>query len=55
MQPFGLGDVGGDNYEHLFLDTKATPLRVSMKSGLLKDPRSDPNPATSVEIYPAVP
>ena len=55
VQPLGLGDVRGDNYEHLFLDTEATPLLVSMKSGLLKDPRSDPNPATSVDVHRAVP
>ena len=50
VQPIGLGDVGGDNYEHLYLDTEATALRVSMKSNLLMDPRSDAKPATSVEI-----
>jgi len=55
VQPIDLGDVGGDNYEHLFLDTEATPLRLSMKSGLLKDPRADPNPATSVEVHRAAP
>jgi len=47
-------DVGNledrDNYEHLYLDTEAKPLRVSMKGGLLMDPRADPNPATSVEV-----
>ena len=49
--PIGVGDLGDiDNYEHLYLDTEAKPLRVSMKSGLLMDPRDDPNPATSVEV-----
>jgi hypothetical protein len=55
VKPIGIGDVGGDNYEHLFMDTVANPLRVSMKSGLLKDPRSDPNPDTSVEVHRAAP
>jgi hypothetical protein len=54
VQPIALGDIGGDNYEHLYLDTEATPLRVSMKSGLLMDPRSDPNSVTSVEVAGAV-
>ncbi len=54
VQPFGLGDVGGDNYEHLYLDTEATPLRLNMKSGILKDPRADPNTATSVEVHRSV-
>ena len=54
VNPIALGDIGGDNYEYLYLDTVATPLRVSMKGGLLKDPRSDPNPATSVEVAGAV-
>ncbi len=44
----------GDNYEHLYLDTEANLLRVSMKGGLLMDPRADPNPATSVEVAGAV-
>ena len=49
--PLALGDIGdGDNYEHLYLDTDAKPLSVSMKGGLLMDPRDDPNPATSVEV-----
>jgi len=50
VQPIALGDIGGDNYEYLFLDTEAAVLRVSMKSGLLMDPRADANPATSVAI-----
>jgi hypothetical protein len=50
VQPIGLGDIGGDNYEYLYLDTEATALRVSMKSNLLMDPRSDGNPATSIEV-----
>lgn len=53
-RPIGLGDVGGDNYEHLYLDTEAIPVRLSMKSGILKDPRTDPNAATSVEVHRAV-
>ena len=49
--PMALGNLGdGDNYEHLCLDTMATPLRASMRGGLLMDPRDDPNPATDVEI-----
>lgn len=49
--PIALGNLGdGDNYEHLCLDTVATPLRASMSGGLLMDPRDDPNPATDVEI-----
>jgi hypothetical protein len=49
--PIALGNLGdGDNYEHLCLDTVATPLRASMRGGLLMDPRDDPNPATDVEI-----
>jgi len=53
--PIALGDLGdGDNYEHLYLDTEANPLRVSMKGRLLMDPRADPNPATSVEVVGAV-
>lgn len=50
VQPIALGDIGGDNYEYLYLDAAATVLRVSMKSGLLMDPRSDANPATSVGV-----
>jgi hypothetical protein len=54
--PIDVGNLGDrDNYEHLYLDTEAKPLRVSMKGGLLMDPRSDPNPATSVEVAGAVP
>ena len=49
--PIALGNLrDGDNYEHLCLDTVATPLRASMRGGLLMDPRDDPNPATDVEI-----
>jgi hypothetical protein len=48
--PIGLGDIGGDNYEYLYLDTESTALRVSMKSNLLMDPRLDGNPATSIEV-----
>jgi hypothetical protein len=49
--PMALANLGdGDNYEHLCLDTVATPLRASMRGGLLMDPRNDPNPATDVEI-----
>ena len=55
LVPIALGDLGdGDNYEHLYLDTEANPLRVSMKGGLLMDPRKDPNPATSVAVAGAV-
>jgi hypothetical protein len=50
VQPIGLGDIGGDNYEYLYLHTEATALRVSMKSNLLMDPRLDGNPATSIEV-----
>ena len=49
--PIDVGNLGDrDNYEHLYLDTDSKPLRVSMKGGLLIDPRDDPNPATSVEV-----
>jgi hypothetical protein len=49
--PLALGNLGdGDNYEHLCLDTVATPLRASMRGGLLMDPRDDPNSATDVAI-----
>lgn len=49
--PIALGGSGDrDNYEHLYLDTKAKILSVSMKKGLLMDPRGDPNPATNVEV-----
>ena len=54
VKPIAIGDIGGQNYEHLYLDTEATPLRVRMKSGLLKDPRSDPNSVTSVDVNGAV-
>jgi hypothetical protein len=50
VQPIGVGDIGGDNYEYLYLDTEETALRVNIKSGLLMDPRGDVNPATSVEV-----
>ena len=46
--PSNLGDR--DNYEHLCLDTVATPFRASMKGGLLMDPRDDPNPATAIDV-----
>ncbi|MFP6806464.1 MAG: hypothetical protein VB957_04690 [Pseudomonadales bacterium] len=53
--PIALGNLGdGDNYEHLYLDTEANPLRVSMKGGLLMDPRADPNPGTSVGVAGAM-
>jgi hypothetical protein len=49
--PIAVGDLGDrDNYEHLYLDTEASVLRVSMKSGLLMDPRGDSNPDTTVEV-----
>ena len=49
--PMALANLGdGDNYEHLCLDTVATPLRASMRGGLLMDPRNDPNSATDVAI-----
>ena len=54
MQPIALGDIGRDNYEYLYLDTDATLLKVSMKSGLLMDPRADANPATSVGVAAAI-
>ena len=51
VTPIGIGNLGdGDNYEHLYLDTDARVLRVSMKEGVLMDPRDDPNPATTVGI-----
>lgn len=51
IHPIVLGNLGdGDNYEHLYLDTTATPLRVSMKAGLVMDPRDDPNPLPTIEI-----
>jgi len=49
--PIDVGNLGDrDNYEHLYLDTDSKPLRVSMKGGLLIDPRDDPNPTTSIEV-----
>ena len=49
--PIDVGNLGDrDNYEHLYLDTDSKPLRVSMKGGLLIDPRDDPNPTTSVAV-----
>ena len=49
--PIGIGDLGdNDNYEHIYLDTADKPLRVSMRKGLLMDPRDDPNPPTEVEV-----
>lgn len=51
--PRSLGD--SDNYEHLYLDTMDTPLRVSMDAGLLMDPRDDPNPRTEAPVSPIVP
>jgi hypothetical protein len=49
--PIAVGGLGDrDNYEHLYLDTEASVLRVSMKSGLLMDPRGDSNPDTTVEV-----
>jgi hypothetical protein len=49
--PIGIGNLGdGDNYEHLYIDTATRPLVVSMASGLVMDPRDDPNPETSVEV-----
>ena len=54
VQPIALGDIGRDNYEYLYLDTDATLLKVSMKSGLLMDPRADANPATSVGVAAAI-
>lgn len=51
MVPIGIGSLGdGDNYEHLYLDTTDTPLRVSMNAGLLMDPRDDPNPKTDAPV-----
>ncbi len=50
VQPISVGDIGGDNYEYLYLDTDTTVLHLNMKSGLLMDPRSDANPATSIEV-----
>ena len=49
--PIAVGNLGDrDNYEHLCLDTVATPFRASMKGGLLMDPRDDPNPATAIDV-----
>jgi len=50
VQPIALGDIGGDNYEYLYMDTDATAIRVHMQGGLLMDPRHDANPATSVGV-----
>jgi guanyl-specific ribonuclease Sa len=50
VQPIGIGDIGGDNYEYLYLDTEETALRVNIKSGLLMDPRGDVNLVTIVEV-----
>lgn len=55
VQPIAIDDIGGDNYEYLYLNTDTTALSVSMKSGLLMDPRSDANPATSVGVAGASP
>lgn len=53
--PIAIGNLGdGDNYEHLCLDASSKLLRVSMKEGLLMDPRDDPNPSTSVEVAGAI-
>lgn len=52
--PIGLGELDdGDNYEHLYLDTQTEIVRVNMQSGLLMDPRDDPNPVTSIEVTPS--
>ena len=49
--PIAVGNLGDrDNYEHLCLDTVATPFRARMKGGLLMDPRDDPNPATAIDV-----
>lgn len=49
--PIAVGRAGdGDDYERRYLHTDADPLRVGMKAGLLIDPRSDSNPATSVDV-----
>lgn len=51
VHPIDIGDLGdGDNYEYLYLDTEAKPLRVSMKAGIQKDPRADPNSFTIIEV-----
>jgi hypothetical protein len=50
VQPIAIDDIGGDNYEYLYLNTDTTALSVSMESGLLMDPRSDANPATSAGV-----
>ncbi|MFP6582380.1 MAG: hypothetical protein VCD00_07460 [Candidatus Hydrogenedentota bacterium] len=50
VHPIALGDIGGDNYEFLYLDTEEPAIHVSIGNGLLMDPRADANPASSVEV-----
>jgi hypothetical protein len=50
VHPIALGDVGGDNYEYLYLDTEEPAIHVSIQSELLMDPREDANPVSSVEV-----
>ena len=50
VHPIALGDVGGDNYEYLYLDTDEPATHMSIQSDLLMDPREDANPVSSVEI-----
>jgi len=53
VKPIGVGDLGdNDNYEHLYLDSVQMPLRVEMATGLLMDPRDDPNPLTEAAVAP---
>ena len=51
VTPIGLGDVNdNDNYEHLYLDSDSTVTSVSMKAGIVMDPRDDPNDSTEVSV-----
>jgi len=51
VSPIGLGDVeDNDNYEHLYLDTQAKLVSVSMLADRVMDPRDDPNPQTRVDV-----
>ena len=52
--PFAIGDLGdGDNNHELCLDRPGVPLRVSFPAGLLADPNSERNPASSIDIVGA--
>ena len=50
VQPLVVDDIGGDNYEYLYLGTDETTSTVSIKGGLLVDPRLDANPTSKVTV-----